>query len=65
MGLMVILPACPAFGRVRSAGQIAAFLGFMGAGMLGIGLAADVATMTAFAMIEQFEAGILIPVLVL
>ncbi|NOW44048.1 hypothetical protein FHW96_000175 [Novosphingobium sp. SG751A] len=50
---------------MRSAGQIAAFLGFMGAGMLGIGLAADVATMTAFAMIEQFEAGILIPVLVL
>ncbi|NKI98507.1 MFS transporter [Novosphingobium sp. SG707] len=51
--------------RLGVAGQIAAFLGFMGAGMLGIGFAADIATMTGFAMIEQFGAGILIPALVL
>lgn len=51
--------------RLTPAGQIAAFLGFMGAGMLGIGLAADAATMTAFAMVQQLGAGILIPALVL
>lgn len=51
--------------RLGAAGQIATFLAFMGAGMLGIGLATSPAAMTAFAMIEQFGAGILIPALVL
>ncbi|MDE1918200.1 MAG: MFS transporter [Sphingomonadales bacterium] len=51
--------------RLGAAGQIATFLGFMGAGMLGIGLAADITTMTLFASIQQFGAGILIPALVL
>lgn len=51
--------------RLDAAGQIAAFLGFMGAGMLGIGLAANITTMTIFAAAQQFGAGILIPALVL
>ena len=51
--------------RLGAAGQIAAFLGFMGAGMLGIGLARDITAMTVFASIQQFGAGILIPALVL
>ena len=51
--------------RLGVAGQIATFLGIMGAGMLGIGLASGFATMTACATIQQFGAGILIPALVL
>jgi MFS family permease len=51
--------------RLGAAGQIAAFLGFMGAGMLGIGFARDMTAMTVSAAIQQFGAGILIPALVL
>ncbi|WP_179504967.1 MULTISPECIES: MFS transporter [unclassified Sphingomonas] len=51
--------------RLNAAGQVAAFLAFVGAGMIGIGLAGSVPVMTTFATIQQFGAGILIPALVL
>ncbi|HWU02162.1 MAG TPA: MFS transporter [Novosphingobium sp.] len=51
--------------RFGATGQIAAFFGFMGAGMLGIGIAGNATVMTACAAIQQFGAGILIPALVL
>ena len=51
--------------RFSSDLQLLIFLSLVGAGLVGIGFSKDLATMTAFAFVQQLGAGILIPALVL